>query len=107
MAAGVRFPKNIDLVTKTADGRCSLKMIEDRPWADLDGQLRELQAKINTYVEYVVGGQLARDFPSVAGSPVEIVLQCASPPPTELDDAATRAAQALEPYAIDFRWELL
>jgi len=107
MAAGVRFPKTIDLVTKTPDGKCSLKMIEDRPWSSLDLQMQELQDKINHYVEYVVGGQLTRDFPSVARLPVEIVLQCTAAPPPDVEEAAARAAAALAPYGIVFRWERL
>ena len=59
----------VDLVTHNPErNEYILIMVETRPWSRSLNQLGELQEKINTYFEFVDGGQMARSIQK--GAPV-------------------------------------
>ncbi len=60
-----------------------LSMVEERDWGEEGALLPELQAKLNTYLAYVLDGQLAKDYPQVAGKPVRIRLHYTHAPGDE------------------------
>ena len=81
---GVANSRVVDLITPDeATGEVVLLMLEERPWAGGDDQLRELEAKFNAYLEYVLGGHLARDYPEYAERPVRFQLDCREHPRPE------------------------
>ncbi len=55
-ARGVHNPRVVDLVTEDdATGEVVLVMLEARPWGSDVEQIRQLEAKFNAYLEYVLG----------------------------------------------------
>ncbi len=83
-ARGVHNPRVVDLVTDDdATGEVVLVMLESRPWGSDPEQLRQLEAKFNAYLEYVLGGHMAKQYPDYAEKPVRIQLDCAENPRAE------------------------
>ena len=82
---GVPNPRAIDLVTPDpTSGEVVLVMVEERPWQSDPEQLRQLEAKFNSYLEYALGGHLAKQYPEYAERPVRFQLECAeNPRPTD------------------------
>lgn len=81
---GVDNPRVVDLVTEDeATGEVVLVMLEKRPWGSQPEQLRQLEAKFNSYLEYVLGGHLAAQYPQYAEKPVRFQLDCAANPRPE------------------------
>jgi len=83
-------------------------MVEPRDWGDRGLLLPDLQEKFNSYLSYIIEGQLESDYPEVAGLPVEIELR-SSPPPgeRELGFLNIVTKQHLEPANIGFSWKLI
>ncbi len=80
----VSEPNVIDVVSH--DPRTDavvLSMVEDRDWGEEGALLPDLQAKLNTYLAYVLDGQLAKDYPQVVGKPVRIRLHYKKAPGDE------------------------
>ena len=78
---GVANPKVVDLIRPDeATGEVVLVMLEERPWEAGGDQLRELEAKFNAYIEYVLGGHLVRQYPEYAERPVRFQLDCRENP---------------------------
>jgi hypothetical protein len=102
-APGVENPKVMDLIRlDPASGNVVLVMFERRSWGLGPHQFKEIEEKINRYMGYVLDGFLAEQYPKYVGKNVEIVLECAEPPPPEVQpfiDAATNAARA---YGLEF-----
>ena len=77
MPTGLTHPDIIDEVAHQAkDDSVVLTIREDTPWDGSDERILALRAKINTYVAFVVQGQLARDYPALVGKPIVIELRC-------------------------------
>jgi hypothetical protein len=61
----------VDLVSADPlTGMVFLSLVEEREWGGDGELLPDLQAKLNTYLEYVQGGQLVEDYPDLRGHPV-------------------------------------
>lgn len=58
----------------------TLTMVERRPWTGGDHQLFELQEKFNSYLSFLLDGEMAEDYPSLVGKPLRIRLECVEPP---------------------------
>ena len=81
---GVVNPRVVDLIRPDeATGEVVLVMLEERPWAEGEDQLRELEAKFNAYIEYVLGGHMVRQYPEYAERPVRFQLDCRENPRPE------------------------
>lgn len=78
---GIQNPHVVDLVTEDAAAdEVVLVMLEERPWSDGPEQLRQLESKFNSYLEYVLGGHLAQQYPQYEGRRVRFQLECAENP---------------------------
>jgi hypothetical protein len=81
---GVDNPRVVDLISDDpATGEVVLVMIEERRWSGSADQLRELEAKFNAYLEYVLGGHMAKQYPDYAELPVRFQLDCVENPRSE------------------------
>jgi hypothetical protein len=79
---GVHNPRVVDLVSvDDATGEVVLVMLEERPWGSDPQQLRQLEAKFNAYLEYVLGGHMGKQYPDYADKPVRFQLDCVENPP--------------------------
>jgi len=73
----------IDVVAhdpKTGD--VVLVMNEPNEWQGSDEQLLSLQERFNTYVSFLLDGEMAEVHPEFAGKPTRIELRCAHMPDT-------------------------
>lgn len=98
MPEGVQYTDIIDKVIQEKDGSVALIMCEDRPWDGSEGRRVELRKKINTYAAYARQGQLATDFPDLAGKTLSLQLWCIQHRPDSqlmkfLDQANAQLAQ--------------
>ncbi len=59
--------------------RVILSLIETRPWGDRGANIRDLHEKLNTYLNYVIGGQIWSDFSETRGKRVVFRLHAAFP----------------------------
>lgn len=81
---GVSNPRVVDLIgPDDATGEVVLRMLEERPWEGGEDQLREVEAKFNAYLEYVLGGHMVRQYPQYAERPVRFQLECRENPRPE------------------------
>ena len=102
---GVENSNVIDLVSiDPLTGTVFLSLVEERPWGDRGELLRELETKLNTYIEYVEGGQLVHDYPDLVGKPVAFRLHYFHEPgANEREFIRIAVQQYLHPRSI--RWE--
>ena len=78
---GVHNPKVVDLISHDSDtGEVVLTMLETRPWGSAPDQIKQVEDKFNSYLGYVKGGMLEREYPQYAGAPVVFRLECSEAP---------------------------
>lgn len=78
---GVENPAVVDLIGFDADAEeVVLTLIEERPWGVSEEQLPQLQAKLNSYLDYVIDGFMVDDYPDYGDKPVRFELECAVRP---------------------------
>jgi hypothetical protein len=83
--------------------RVVLSLVETRSWGERGGLLRDLQEKVNTYLNYVEGGQLWQDYPAMKGKKVAFRLHSQFPPtPREGDFIDIVKRKYLDP--LDIIW---
>ena len=81
---GVFNPRVVDLVAlDEANDEVVLVMLEERPWGSDPQQLRQLEAKFNAYLSYVLGGHLVQQYPVYAERGVRFQLDCVENPRSE------------------------
>ena len=81
---GVHNPQVVDLISfDDATGEVVLLMLEERTWGSDPEQLRQVEAKFNAYLEYVLGGHMGKQYPDYAEKPVRFQLDCAENPRPE------------------------
>ena len=79
---GVENPGVLDALGRDGDtGEVVLVMLEHRPWSGGDVQLQQLQEKLNSYLSFVLDGEMIEQLPQLKGVPVRIQLACSEPPP--------------------------
>src|SRR5262245_24541904 len=77
----VSDPKTVDILSHDpTNDLVTLIMVEHRPWGNDGHLLFDLQAKLNAYLKYVLGGQLVQDHPVLKGKPIEFQLRSVEPP---------------------------
>jgi hypothetical protein len=80
-ARGVHNPQVVDLVRMDAErDEVVLLILEERAWGSDPEQLRQLEAKFNSYLAYVLDGHLVKQYPQYEGKPVRLALDCATTP---------------------------
>ena len=57
-----------------------LSMVEHREWGAKGELLPDLQAKLNTYLAFVMGGQLEQKYPDLKGKRIRFRLHSQEPP---------------------------
>jgi hypothetical protein len=76
----VENPQTIDFIAHDPKtDRVVLAMVEHRPWGDRGALLPDLQKKLNTYLGFVLGGQLVHHHPQFKDKKVSFVLQTQHP----------------------------
>ena len=71
----------IDVVAHDAKtGETVLVMNEPNDWDGSDDQLLSLQERFNTYVSFLLDGEILETHPELAGKPARIELRCAHMP---------------------------
>lgn len=93
---GVFNPHVVDLIRYDRErDEVVLLMLEERAWDVGPEQLRQLEAKFNAYLSYVLDGHLAQQYPDYAGKDVCFQLDCAAAPAGE----AERMLRAMQNFA--------
>jgi hypothetical protein len=102
MAGGLVNPNVIDLVTyDTRTDEVVLVMYEDRDWGDRGERISDLEAKIQSYLNYFLEDRIARDYPEMAGKLVRLQLLCkGTPGPLERDFLARVRKERLGPLEL-------
>ena len=73
----------IDVIAQDAKtGDVVLVMNEPNEWDSSDEQLLTLQERFNTYVSFLLDGEMAEAHPELVGKPTRIELRCAHMPET-------------------------
>ena len=73
----------IDIIAQDAKtGDVVLVMNEPNEWDSSDEQLLTLQERFNTYVSFLLDGEMAEVHPELVGKPTRIELRCAHMPET-------------------------
>jgi len=81
---GMHNPQVVDLITPDeATGEVVLVMLEERPWNSVPDHLRQVEAKFNAYLEYVLGGHMAKQYPQYAERSVRLQIDCVENPPAK------------------------
>ena len=63
-------------------GEVVLVMNEPNEWDSSDEQLLSLQERFNSYVSFLLDGEMAEAHPDLAGKPARIELRCVHMPDT-------------------------
>ena len=93
---GVFNPNVVDLVSYDAErDEVVLLMLEERAWDTDPEQLRQLEAKFNSYLSYVLDGHLSQQYPDYADKDVCFRLDCAAAPRGE----AEKMLRAMQNFA--------
>ena len=81
----VSKPDVVDVIgVNTLMNVVQLRMYEERDWWDTQTQVSELQRKINHYLSFVFGGELA-ETPEYRGKKIVVILHCQFQPPDEVN----------------------
>jgi hypothetical protein len=100
---GVWNPHVVDLLTyNQKDNEFVFHILEPREWTDLSTQLAQLQAKIRSYLSYVLDGALAEDYPDSLSSGVAFRLDCSHRPSKRATNFVTQTAVKLDKLGIRF-----
>jgi hypothetical protein len=77
IATGVANPSVIDLFgVDEKTGEVVLAMRESRPWDGGDERLHDVQEKFNTYVSFLLDGEMIDEHPELGGKSARIELRC-------------------------------
>jgi hypothetical protein len=70
-------PKVVDVVgTDRVTGGVVLTISDHLEWDDANEHLLALQAKINSYLDFIESGQLLEEYPAAQGKLISIELLC-------------------------------
>ena len=85
-----------------------LVLVEERAWQDSGALLHDLQAKLNSYLLYVVEGKLGAEYPSLEGKPVHFQLRSSYPlGERELGFLRIVCKHHFAPAGIRFSWRII
>lgn len=96
----------VDLIaesTQKVEGRIRYHLyclVDEGEW-ELDDVLERLQNKINSYLGYVLDGQLLEEFPEAAGAIVRIVVQYVDHPPDRCATFLERLLAAVREHGVE------
>jgi len=95
----------VDSVAVSPDGTAfGLSMIETRPWTGDGQQVEQFRDQLNSYLAFILDGQLDREYPESVGKRRVVILHCVEEPPQEIHEAVK---QILHDHEIEFEvWPL-
>jgi len=100
---GLQNPAVVDLVFEDVkSGKFILVMIESRDWSGSHEQFEELKKKLDAYLAFALGGELAKKYPDSVGKKVRIDLVSFSEPGTEIREFLQGIRKRLEEYEVEF-----
>ena len=77
----------IDIVDTDTDGSVCMSIVDHWRWDDPRAHLSALEAKRNSYIEFIESGQLASEYPNArTASALSIALYVSYEPPQSLFD---------------------
>ena len=98
----VSDPDVIDSIgVNTSSDRVMMNMWEERDWTELEVQLRDLEKKVNSYLDYVLGGQL-NESPEYVGKPIDFQIFLQFRPPDQAKPHFRALASHLSQLRIGF-----
>jgi hypothetical protein len=77
-----------------------LVMVGTPEWQRSRDRLPLLQAKLNTYLSFILNGQMKQTYPASAGKLLRLELHCQIPPDPELTAFLEQLKGSLKPYHI-------
>jgi hypothetical protein len=90
-----------------SDGDVVLVMVEGRRWDGSAERLQELRNKINSYIEFVVGGRFRELYPTLSDKPVRLELRCVEAPDDSVSGLLNTAGKALARYQMSLSVRLI
>ena len=70
--AGIQDTNTVDLVGQNKEGNVELIIVEENPWTGSKEQLDFLLKKVNSYIQFFIGGQFKDMYPQLLGKPTSI-----------------------------------
>jgi hypothetical protein len=102
-AAAVDDPDSVDaLQARPGKPFVYMVIVQDRDWSPETHVM--IGNKIASYVRYAVGGQMVRDTPEAAGTPVRIVLVSATPPSDRDEEVLAVFREQVGAVGFDLVW---
>jgi hypothetical protein len=101
---GVEYTGVIDLLTHDEQkGTVTLTMYEPRPWDGTEARCFQLQEKLNAYLSFALDGEMADEYPKLAGLPLTILLECTTYPDDMAIDLLEKVRNQLAFQQIDLQ----
>ncbi|MCW1921387.1 hypothetical protein OKA05_02410 [Luteolibacter arcticus] len=101
---GLENDRVVDAVgIENATGIVVLTIADSWDWNDVYGHLMALQAKLNTYISFVEGGQLLEEYPLAEGCPLTIDIVTKFPMDPKGAELLTMAADVCRDLEIEIR----
>ncbi|MEQ1850152.1 MAG: DUF6572 domain-containing protein [Chthoniobacteraceae bacterium] len=95
-AFGVENPRSLDALALDGEtGEAVLIMVEPRLWDGSEDRLFQLQEKINAYLSFALDGEMTEAFPHLAGKPIRLQLDCATPPDVMTEQFIARVREQI------------
>lgn len=101
MQPSLEHPEKLDLITFDPDsGEYGLIISAMETWDDSEEEQTRLLQKINNYIDFVIDGELLRNFPQSKGKPVRIQIDTGSSIPPNAGLLITQAQKLLSQHGI-------
>lgn len=89
---GLEATNAIDSIgTEKDTGVVVMTILDSWNWSDTDAHLRALQAKLNTYLNFVSSGQILEDYPQAADKPLRLDILARFDIPPDADELIRQA----------------
>ena len=86
----------------TVTRQVELHIVDEHDWSDCLAHCEWLRGRMNLYIAYVCGGQMARQEPAYAGRPVKFILDSRLEPPQDAIRVLQRMKKHLLKLGIGF-----
>lgn len=104
---GIDNPTVVDAISTAKDGsRVQLTIFDAEDWSDEGAHLFALQAKLNTYFDFVQSGQLFEQYPAARTTPVIIKVAFRVPPTTKGAALLERANQVSRQLGLEVGYDV-
>lgn len=92
---------------ESVTGHCVLTICDAFDWEDSHNHLLTLQAKINSYLEFIQGGQICEAYPDSLGRRLVIDILFRFDLPNEAFAFLTAAANVAKQLEVDLRYRVV